>query len=77
MDTAQVQIKLWAHRLSEVNPNIMAVMLAALIIPIIFIVDSIGKNPPAVAAPMSNGKLVTVDSKGRVRTREVENKKDL
>ena len=75
MDRLRQQILTWTHQLSEVNPNILAVLLAILLLSIVLFIEGLGKKPPTVAASASTGKIVFVDSKGKVRTKEVENKK--
>ena len=77
MDKIRSQTSSWIHQLSQVNPNILDVLLAIVLISTVLYIESLGKNPPAVAAPASDGKIVFVDSKGNVRTKEVENKKEI
>ena len=75
MDNVWSQLQLWAHMLLEVNPNIIAISMAVVLVPLIIVIGDIGKNPPA-SKPVHTGKIVTVDTKGRVRERKVEQKKD-
>lgn len=75
MDTVRTQLQLWAHVLWETNPNIIAISMAVVLVPLIIFIGDLGKNPPA-SKTMSAGKIVTVDAKGQVREREVEQKKD-
>ena len=77
MDAAQSQIHSWMNRLSEINPNIIAVLMVVTLIPLIFFVDSIGKTPPIKPATVSNRQIVTVEANGTVRTKEVEPKKNI
>ena len=77
MDAARSQVHFWIHKLSEIHPNIMAILMVAILIPLIFLVDGIGKKPPIKSAATTNRQIVTFDANGTVRTKEVEPKKDI
>lgn len=45
------------------NPTVIIVILVATLIPLALFVESLGKNPPAVAVPVSKAKNPPSDSK--------------
>lgn len=45
------------------NPNYIAVLLVAIILPLILFIDRIGINPTVVAGPTAKSKIPSSDSK--------------
>ena len=76
VDKARFLVRSWVYMLSKINPNIIAILLAICLIPIVLLIDRIGQKPPTSAAPSPMGQIVYVDSKGKVRTKEIETRKD-